>query len=169
MSHGANWEMLTCNLKRRNKVKAKLLLHKLCKNRAACGQSPQNTQNCTLRPLDFWEVFFHLCSEISLTLGVSVSLGSFVFFFFNLGKTYEGPSPQLLRPTKNWKGKKTEALAHSSLHLLWGFCCPNPISLQASALQEPQPCWKHLPRPAESSGAGLSAKGQKANSSSPSC
>lgn len=49
-----------------------------------------------------------------------------------IGKTHRetlSPSEKTHTHTQNQKAKTTGAPAHSSLHLLCGFCCPNSISL----------------------------------------
>ena len=67
--------MLTGDLKRRNTVKARRLLRKLCTRRAAGGQSLQNRQHCTLGPLGLYEIF---------SVHFPKFLGRYVFLFFVL-------------------------------------------------------------------------------------
>lgn len=89
-----------------------------------------------------------------------------MFIYFLIGKTHRGTLPALLlKATKTGKQRKLKPRAHSSLCLLHRFC--SPITVTGSALQEPQPCWKQLPRHAESAGAGWAGKGQKEESSCP--
>lgn len=112
-------------------------------NQSCLWSKPAKYAVRTLRALDLWEIFAIYYPKSSRVTWWWVAVVVIL-----TGRTQGGILPQLL------KTKETAAPAHSFLYQLCGSCCPNPISLPALALQEPQPCRR-------STGAGWSGKRRK--------
>ena len=157
--------MLTGDLKRRNTVKARRLLRKLCTRRAAGGQSLQNRQHCTLGPLGLYEIFsVHFPKFLGRYVFLFFVLFCFVLFF-DRENTQRDPLPirKVTHTHTHRKPRQPEPrhIAPSTCSVDSAAQIPFPSRVctagTAALLKTPL-------RRAGSIGAGLSAEGQKENS-----